>query len=301
MEIFKSLLTADIVEKSVTIKNLVGYDIGAPVTSTAVDAVIDDQVTTEPTEIFNLTNSGSLSATYNSIKWILYQKSGLTNMESIVGDVSSSSVSAANVKLITVPRETLKQRITPSSVTASISFAPSSGIWYIKDEPVVSTTGDALFQGKLKISDSASFAPTASSTSIGEVFYNYGAFVLRGSIIGDASLSSALSSYNAYFSTSPSTTAIEVTALSFRREQQKTKQIFFCRGLNNEFNYSNNPTYRESNGSVKQDILDLGNMVFATTVGIYDNNNNLLAVAKVNPVSKKTDEDEVIFKIAITY
>lgn len=301
MEIFKTLLESDIIEKSVTIKNLVGYDIATPESATAIDAIIDDQVTTEPTEIFNLNNTGSLSATYNSIKWILYQKSGLTNIEAIVGETSSSSVSAANVKLITVPRETLKQRISPSSVTASISFAPTSGIWYVKDEPVVSTTGDALFQGKLKISESASFSPTASSTSIGEVFYNYGAIVLRGSIIGDASLSSSLSSYNMYFSPNPSTTAIELTALSFRRQQQKTKQIFFCRALNSEFNYSNNPSYREDDGSVSQDILDLGNMVFVTTVGVYDNSNNLLAVAKVNPVSKKTDEDEVIFKIAITY
>lgn len=301
MEIFKTLLESDIIEKSVTIKNLVGYDISLPESATAIDAIIDDQITTEPTEIFNLNKTGSLSATYNSIKWILYQKSGLTNIEAIFGETSSSSVSAANVKLITVPRETLKQRISPSSVTASISFAPTSGIWYVKDEPVVSTTGDALFQGKLKISQSSSFSPTASSTSIGEVFYNYGAIVLRGSIVGDASLSSSLSSYNMYFSPNPSTTAIEVTSLSFRRQQQKTKQVFFCRALNNEFNYSNNPSYREDDGSVSQDILDLGNMVFATTVGVYDNNNNLLAVAKVNPVSKKTDEDEVIFKIAITY
>lgn len=301
MEIFKTLLTTDVVKKSTLIKNLVGIDLDATKSSTALDEVIDDQITTEPLTIFNLTNDGALSATYNSVKWIMYQKSGLTNMESIVGETSSSSVSAANVKLITVPRETLKQRISPSSVTASISFAPTSGIWYIKDEPVISTSGDALFQGKLKISDSASFATTASSTSIGEIFYNYGAFVFRGSIIGDASLSSCLSSYDMYFSTDTSTTAIEIASLSFRRQQQKTKQIFFCRALNNEFNYSNNPTYRESDGSVNQDILDLGNMVFSTTVGVYDNNNNLLAVAKVNPVSKKTTEDEVIYKIAITY
>ena len=135
-----------------------------------------------------------------------------------------------------------------------------------------------------------------------EVFYNYGAFVLRESMIGNESVSSSISAgMNMYFSTSPSITAIELTALSFRRQQQKTKQIFFCRGLNGEFNYSNNPTYRNSDGTVNQDILDLGNMVFATTVGIYDNNKNLLAVAKVNPVSKKSNEDEVIFKIAITY
>lgn len=301
MEIFKTFLDSDIIEKSVTIKNVVGYDIGSPKSATAIDAVIDDQITTEPAEIFNLNKTGSLSSTYNSVKWIFYQKSGLTNIESIVGETSSSSVSAANVKVITVPRETLKQRISPSSVTASISFAPSSGIWYVKDEPVVSTTGDALFQGKLKVSTDANFATTASSTSIGDVFYNYGVMVFRGSIIGNASLSSSLSSYNMYFSTNPSTTAIEVTSLSFRRQQQKTKQIFFCRALNGEFNYSNNPSYREDDGSVNQDILDLGNMVFPTTVGVYDNNNNLLAVAKVNPVAKKTNEDELIFKLAITY
>lgn len=302
MEIFKILSASDIIEKSVTIKNLVGYDIAIPESATAIDAVIDDQITTEPAEIFNLNNSGSLSATYNSIKWIFYQKSGLTNIEAIVGQTSSSSVSAANIKVITIPRETLKQRISPSSVTASISFFPTSGIWYIKDEPVISTTGDALFQGKLKISQSSSFSPTASSTSIGEVFYNYGVIVFRGSIIGNESLSSSISANSImYFSPNPSTTAIEITSLSFRRQQQKTKQIFFCRALNGEFNYSNNPSYREDDGTVVQDILDLGNMVFATTVGVYDDNNNLLAVAKVNPVSKKTTEDEIIFKIAITY
>lgn len=302
MEVFSPLSANDIINKSITIKNLVGLDITTTVSSTAIDAIIDDQVTTEPITIYNVTNTGSLSAMYNSIKWNLYEKSGLNNIEAIVGESSSTSLTAGIIKVITIPRETLKQRLTPSSLTASVSFAVSSTLWYIKDEPVISSSGDRLFRGKLKISTSPTFSPTASTTSIGDVFYNYGVLVFRGSVVGNASLSSSISAnYNMRFTTTTSTTAIDLTSVSFRREQQKTKQIIFCRAYNNTHNYSNNPTYRNSDGTIKQDVLDLGNMTFAGTVGVYDNNNNLLAVAKINPVAKKTSEDELIFKLAITY
>lgn len=302
MEVFSPLSEHDIINKSVTIKNLVGLDITSTVSSTAIDAIIDDQITTEPIAIYNVTNTGSLSSMYNSIKWNLYEKSGLDNIEAIVGESSSTSLTAGIIKVITIPRETLKQRLTPSSLTASVSFAVSSTVWYIKDEPIVSSSGDRLFRGKLKISTSPSFSPTASTTSVGDVFYNYGVVVFRGSVVGNASLSSSISAnYNMQFTTNTSTTAIELNAFSFRREQQKTKQIVFCRAYNHTHNYSNNPTYRNTDGTIKTDILDLGNMTFAGTLGIYDSADNLLAVAKINPVAKKTAEDELIFKVAITY
>lgn len=306
MEVYQNFENRDIIEKSVIIKNLVGLDISAN-SLTAIDAVIDDQITTEPTTIYNVTNSNSLSAVYNTVKWNFYQKSGSTNLESITGDDSASSLTANAFKMITIPRETLKQRVSPSSVSASFLINTGSGAtkkYYFKDEPLVSSSGDSLFRGDLKIVSSFSDSTTASSTSIGEVFYNYGALVFRGSAgIANGTLSAFLNSASSmeFGSATSSATSVTVDSFSFKREQQKIKQTFFCRAYNDTFNYSNNPTYRNSDGTIKGDILDLGNMTFVTTVGIYDNNNNLLMVAKVNPVVKKTLEDEQIFKVAITY
>lgn len=302
MEVYQSFGNRESIQKIVTIKNLVGVDILSVPSATAIDAIIDDQIVTQPLEIFNVTSSGSLSAMYNTIKWAFYQKSGIDNLEAIVGQQSSSSITAHAIKVLTIPRETLKHRITPSSLSSSISFAPTSTTWYVKDEPVVSSTGDSLFYGKLKIGTASNFATSASLTSVGEVFYNYGLMVFRGSIIGNASLSAVLSpSLDMRFYDTGTTTAIDVLSMSFRREQQKTKRIYFCRAYNDTFNYSNNPTYRNADGTIRQSVLDAGNVTYVTTVGAYDNNNNLLFVAKVNPVSKKTSENEVIFKIAVSY
>jgi hypothetical protein len=80
------------------------------------------------------------------------------------------------------------------------------------------------------------------------------------------------------------------------------RSMFFTRAFNKEFNYSNNPTAIVSavDGSISSNLT--GNpTTFITTVGLYNNNNELLAVAKTSPPVKKDFSTEKIFNIRLQY
>ena len=305
MDIFESFQPRDIVTDNILINELVSFNLTNTPSITAIDTSINSQVVSQPTNLLNIGNTGTLSSYYNSIKWLLYQESGTNNIEILSGTGSTSALTASNVKVISIPRETLKDGIYPTSCSATITITVNSvtSTYYVIDDPVISTSGTALFQGSLKIGSTSNFTPTASLTSIGEVFYNYGTFVLRGSNVGNASLSSFVTSTSAYFvnSAGNSNNAININSFSFSRLNKQNSQIFFCRAYNDSFNYSNNPTYRNSDSSIIQPVINLGYVTFITTIGIYDNDNNLLAVAKVNPPQMKSFSDEALFKISLVY
>jgi len=305
MDIFESFQPRDIVNDNILINELVSFNLTNTPSITAIDTSINSQVVSQPTNLLNVANVGTLSSYYNSIKWLLYQQSGTNNIEILSGTGSTSALTASNVKVISIPRETLKDGIYPTSCSATVTITVNSATatYYVIDDPVISTSGTALFQGSLKIGSTSNFVPTASLTSIGEVFYNYGTFVLRGSNVGNASLSAFVTSTSAYFvnSAGNSNNAININSFSFSRLNKQNSQIFFCRAYNDSFNYSNNPTYRNSDSSIIQPVINLGYVTFITTIGIYDNDNNLLAVAKVNPPQLKSFADEALFKISLVY
>ena len=78
--------------------------------------------------------------------------------------------------------------------------------------------------------------------------------------------------------------------------------MFFTRAFNKEFNYSNNPTAITNavDGSISSNLT--GNpTTFITTVGLYNQNNELLAVAKTSPPVRKDFSTEKIFNIRLQY
>lgn len=77
----------------------------------------------------------------------------------------------------------------------------------------------------------------------------------------------------------------------------------FVRVKSDEFNYTNNPTYvNQSNGIIKPKYRnnDFG-LTYITTIGLYDDVENLVAVAKLSRPIKKTIEKEMVIKIRIRY
>jgi len=86
-----------------------------------------------------------------------------------------------------------------------------------------------------------------------------------------------------------------------RSAEDLTSQAYFVRVRNREFNFSNNPTY--TTGSDKQIIDDLYNepLSYITTVGLYNDNNELLAVAKTSRPVENARDTESLIKIKIDF
>lgn len=80
--------------------------------------------------------------------------------------------------------------------------------------------------------------------------------------------------------------------------QEEMVHYYFLDLKNREFNYSNNPTFNSS-GEIVGDSYETRPKVYATTIGLYDENRNLLAVAKTSQPEKKSPTDEVMYTLKL--
>lgn len=87
-----------------------------------------------------------------------------------------------------------------------------------------------------------------------------------------------------------------------RRTENIQTQHFFCRATNREFNFSNNPTYYDNQTG---DILPVGfetdPRAYITTIGLYNDSNELIAVAKSSRPIPKSFSRETLLKIKLEF
>jgi hypothetical protein len=86
-----------------------------------------------------------------------------------------------------------------------------------------------------------------------------------------------------------------------RRTERVNTQHFFVRATNREFNYTNNPSYVDSAGSFVNPTFQTDSQTFITTIGLYNDSNELLAVAKSSQPIPKSFDKEVLVKVKLSF
>jgi len=99
-----------------------------------------------------------------------------------------------------------------------------------------------------------------------------------------------------------------------RRSEYVPSRHYFVRVKNRDFNYSNNPSFTYNSptpdpitGETKQrgDIIQTEFLtdpkVYPTSVGLYNNNNELVAVAKLSRPAQKTFSNELLIKVRLDF
>jgi hypothetical protein len=87
-----------------------------------------------------------------------------------------------------------------------------------------------------------------------------------------------------------------------RRTENVSTSHYFVRANNREFNFSNNPTF--VTGQVGQFVnasFEKDPKVYITTVGLYDDGNELLAVAKTSQPIAKSFDKEIAIKVKLDF
>jgi len=95
-----------------------------------------------------------------------------------------------------------------------------------------------------------------------------------------------------------------LTAATFQNITQINSTLIFCNAGVNEFNYSSNPTYTDADGKivvVTEGDTEERPFSFITTVGLYDANSRLLAVAKLSRPIEKNDERELTVRVRLDF
>ena len=86
-----------------------------------------------------------------------------------------------------------------------------------------------------------------------------------------------------------------------RRTENISTQHFFVRATNREFNYSNNPTYVNTDGSFTETTFETDPQTFITTIGLYNDSNEMIAVAKTSQPIVKSFDREVLIKVKLSF
>lgn len=77
---------------------------------------------------------------------------------------------------------------------------------------------------------------------------------------------------------------------------------YFIRVKNAEYNYTNNPSFiSDTLGTIKYPSFISDPRTYITTIGLYNDNNELLAIAKLSTPIMKSFSDEVLIKLKLDF
>ena len=86
-----------------------------------------------------------------------------------------------------------------------------------------------------------------------------------------------------------------------RRIENISTAHYFVRVNNREFNFSNNPTYTDVTGSMTQPTFTTDPLTYITTVGLFNDANEMIAVAKTSQPIAKSFSKELLLKVKLDF
>lgn len=130
---------------------------------------------------------------------------------------------------------------------------------------------------------------------------------VNAKLIPDLMVSASMDDLVNYFTTTRFSSG-SLTGITFQNQTAVNSTLFFCRAGADEFNYSNNPTYFDDSGNLvimsaqeSLGITDARPFTYPTTVGLYDEQNRLLAVAKFSRPIEKNDEKDLTIRVRLDF
>lgn len=94
-----------------------------------------------------------------------------------------------------------------------------------------------------------------------------------------------------------------ITGASFILDAQEdiSSKFYFARVKNQEFNYTTNDSFALDDGTLRHDSMIDNPETYITTVGLYNDNQDLLAVAKLSQPLPKDFTKEALIKVKLDY
>lgn len=84
-------------------------------------------------------------------------------------------------------------------------------------------------------------------------------------------------------------------------QEDVASKFYFVRAKNTDFNYTTNDSFTEDDGTLKYDSMIDNPETYITTVGLYNDNQDLLAVAKMSQPLPKDFTKEALIKVKLDY
>jgi hypothetical protein len=278
-----------------------------------------------PTLSQNDDSTSPTKATYNQYKNVLLESSD--NYFSVYTGSTAGGHDMTSFYAININRARYKERLDPGNISIQLSGSVASNFTLIDDsggtDENVTTAGRVynLVSGSLNIGSAltASIATTngysaPNGQGYGLFYPDMGIILLNPKALAsavDSKLGEASGSIQNIYHQNNGNNSGSVALLmaisggmdfQVRRTENVSTSHYFVRANNREFNFSNNPTFvTGSVGQFAQSLFERDPHVYITTVGLYDDSNELLAVAKTSKPIEKSFDKEIAIKVKLDF
>jgi hypothetical protein len=228
---------------------------------------------------------------------------------------SGNAVGSDDIYIINIQRSRLRQTLDPGNWQVSLSG--SKGVYTFIDDSGLSTAtvGNTLLGTVYNVRSGSIAAGVVGSGYYGLVFPDAGVIIMQpssscalvgmpfpntGFTVGTFNTSYQSQHGDLYRAISGS--MVKGNSFIARSAENIASSHYFVRLRNDEFNYSNNPTYYSgSTGQINQEAFRYKPTTYATTIGLYNSTNELLAVAKLSKPLQKSTDREALVRVRLDY
>jgi hypothetical protein len=244
----------------------------------------------------SVTSSSPTKVVYGQYRNLIY------GSEEATFQVGGTNVTQFYV--INVARSRYKESLHPGSLTLALSG--SSGVISLTDNSSVLTTSQFIDSNRYFNIVSGSAGTPANTTIYGHMFPDLGLIILNpGALTGFMAAPGVAANTNENNNAKLYTSILGATTAGglFRLQSSETisSRFFFTRIKNSEYNYTTNPSIIDNTGNILHTTLIDNPQTYITTVGLYNDNNELLAVAKLSKPLVKDFTKEALVRIKLDY
>jgi hypothetical protein len=222
---------------------------------------------------------------------------------------------AKDIFVVNVARSRYKESLLPGSF--NLTLKSGSSVISLTDDS--GTTNLTRFIGENKVfyiisgSNGNAYTSAASSSYYGMMFPDLDLIILNATASSTVSLTSvfapltqatssiASGSYNTVKLFNSIVSGSATGSFQLKSSETVSSRYFFTRVKNSEFNYTSNPSIIDENGNLLYTTLINNPQTYVTTVGMYNDNNELLAVAKLSRPLTKDFTKEALIRIKLDY
>ena len=92
-----------------------------------------------------------------------------------------------------------------------------------------------------------------------------------------------------------------INNIEFSNTTKLNSRVYFCRANHNEFNHSSNRTYTSGSQIVVKNNANDAPRTYVTSVGLYDDQNQMVAVGKLSEPLTKTPDNELTLRVRLDF
>jgi hypothetical protein len=254
--------------------------------------------------------SGSLGTNEDSPSNAIYSQFQQVLLPASQTTFTFGDVTQDDVYVISINRARIKDKLDPGNWELVLSGSTGETLRLVDNSGDTNQLGNSNKNVYNVVSGSLLNGVHSETEVFGAVYPQFGIIVLgaagldASASLGTIRTTNTDAQNHGKLFTAISGAAFEDSANGFqaRSEEEVKSTFFFVRAKNAEYNFSNNPSYvTGSNGKLNQQTFVGDPKSYITTVGLYNNDNELLAIAKLSKPLLKSFSNEILIKVKLDF